>query len=274
LNQLKEQVMKIVILCVIFVGFNSYALPKIAVVDFDATKIRDGGNIISEQLSEYVVDELVNSGLFEVVEREKLHDIMREQGFSNSGMVEMSTAAQMGRLLGAKFLLTGKIISLNRQVKNFSGYGVNTKNAVYTISASIRIFNVESGSIEFSTKENSSYTINAGGGLSVEIDNVYQPLAEELGATLVTKLTSNPKFTNKSLKTNEPKNVKVIFYSVPEYADVEIDGVFYGNTGSEIEVTAGQHSVKISLSGYDDWEKKVMVKEGLNLTARLAESRH
>lgn len=48
--------------------------------------------------------------------------------------------------------------------------------------------------------------------------------------------------------------------SAPDGADVEIDGIFEGNCTLETRLEAGVHAVKVSLPGYEVWEKKVRVR--------------
>jgi hypothetical protein len=50
--------------------------------------------------------------------------------------------------------------------------------------------------------------------------------------------------------------------STPPGADVEIDGSFVGNTPSSVGIAAGDHTVKVSKSGYKPWEKKIKVSSG------------
>ena len=57
--------------------------------------------------------------------------------------------------------------------------------------------------------------------------------------------------------------------SEPEKASVEIDGVFYGNTGDEIAIAPGLHQIQVSLPGYEVWNKKVMVREGTSFHVPL-----
>lgn len=262
---------KITLLGFIFASQLVLALPKIAVVDFDTSSMKYDGQIIATQLSEYIVDELVNLGQFDVIEREKMQTIMRELGFSSSGMVDMNGAAQMGRLLGAKYLLTGKVIALNKSMKRFKGYGVDTNNAIYTLSASIRIFDTEKGSIVFSNRAKSSTTINEGGGLQIHVDNVYEPLADEMSVELIGNLKDSP-FINPPKADTQKKVtfVQVQFDSTPINADVEIDGIFYGNTGSKLKVPEGLHQVVISISGYSPWNKRVMLSNEGKINATLS----
>ena len=97
---------------------------RIAVMPFNLGQIKrwwgwdwDPGEGISDML----VTELVNSGRFSVVERERLDEVLQEQNLTIEGVVDAATAARIGKILGVQlfvfgtvteFSLTSKIISL------------------------------------------------------------------------------------------------------------------------------------------------------------------
>lgn len=49
------------------------------------------------------------------------------------------------------------------------------------------------------------------------------------------------------------------FSSLPEGAEIEIDGVFIGTTPRTKNVNAGQHRIKISKAGFKTWERTVEI---------------
>lgn len=58
--------------------------------------------------------------------------------------------------------------------------------------------------------------------------------------------------------------------STPAGADVEVDGSFMGNTPSQLELASGDHTIKLSKSGFRAWERKLKVSGGsINLNAEL-----
>lgn len=232
------------------------AAPKIAVVDFDTNQY--SAQLAGAQLADYIVDELVNTGLFEVVEREKLASVMREIGFSQSGMVDPSGASQMGRLLGARYILTGRVISMGAEEKAFSGYGIHTSNTVLTLNVSVRIVNGETGSVDFSGRTTTQRTINQAGGLSVRSTNAYDGLAEDAAVKVVAEIVKSGRFDTASGSGSAPARMKLVEVAVessPPGGDVEVDGIFYGNAGGTLRLPEGLHLVKVSLSRHQPWEK-------------------
>lgn len=245
------------------------AAPRIAVVDFDTNQY--SAQLAGAQLADYVVDELVNTGLFDVVEREKLQSIATELGFSGSGMVDPSSAAQMGRLLGAKYLLTGRVISLGAEEKSFGGYGINTRSTILSLAVSVRVVDTETGSVAFSTRTTTNRTINETQALAVRSSTAYNALSEQAAMEAVTGIVKSGRFASAGDgKTEALMLVVVDVQSSPPNADVEVDGVFYGNAGGPLTLPSGLRSVRVSLAGHSVWEKKVMISAGTRITATLA----
>jgi len=58
---------------------------------------------------------------------------------------------------------------------------------------------------------------------------------------------------------------KLSIASVPDGADIEVDGAFSGNTPSDLEIPAGDHAIAVKKSGYKSWERKLKVVAGSNV---------
>jgi hypothetical protein len=54
--------------------------------------------------------------------------------------------------------------------------------------------------------------------------------------------------------------------SVPDGADIRVDGKFVGNTPSSIRLVPGDHKVTIEKSGFKPWERTVSVSPGATVT--------
>jgi hypothetical protein len=50
--------------------------------------------------------------------------------------------------------------------------------------------------------------------------------------------------------------------SSPSGADIEIDGIFVGNTPSSLAIATGQHTLRVSKSGYKQWERTLRSSTG------------
>lgn len=62
-----------------------------------------------------------------------------------------------------------------------------------------------------------------------------------------------------------PTTAKLSVTSTPDGADIEMDGSFVGNTPSDIDVLAGEHTVTVKRNGFQTWEKKLKVSSGSNV---------
>ena len=66
---------------------------------------------------------LVNSGRFDVIAGTQRDNILREQGFSNSDLVDPSQASRVGRMLSAKYVISGTCQSVTTEKKSTGGFG-------------------------------------------------------------------------------------------------------------------------------------------------------
>jgi hypothetical protein len=238
-------------------------LPSIAVADFTS----DLRTTLTHGLPDILSDALVNSKRFDVYEREKLNTIMREQSFQASGFADPQTAVAMGKIAGVRYILTGQIIDYGRETRDFTGYGVHTRTTFYRLKAGIKILEVKTGKVLFSRNDSAEEKVDEGQSTWNSDTTMDTKLAEEVAAKLVKALLDDDSFKTPADSAGALIPVKIT--SVPENADVEVDGVFYGNAGGEIKIPAGLHLVTVSLTGYENWSKKVLVKEGLTFNVAL-----
>ncbi|MDO9287657.1 MAG: FlgO family outer membrane protein [Thermodesulfovibrionales bacterium] len=83
---------------------------KIAVLDFqlqgEGYETSDMGKIVAE----WLITALVKEGRFDVIERMLLKKVLDEQRLGVSGIIDESSASKLGRVLGAKIVITGSIM--------------------------------------------------------------------------------------------------------------------------------------------------------------------
>jgi len=84
---------------------------------------------------ELLTSRLLSAGTFRLVERAQLETVMKEQKLGLSGAIESATAAQVGKLAGARLAVQGNVIRVGR-VYQISSKLVDTESAEI-ISASI-----------------------------------------------------------------------------------------------------------------------------------------
>jgi curli biogenesis system outer membrane secretion channel CsgG len=97
---------------------------RIAVLPFsDKTKHRNTHAKIGDQALDIATTLLVNTDRFDVVERERLNDLLKEQQLV--GIVDPETAAKAGQVLGAQYIFTGAITDFEvKRTKSGFNFGL------------------------------------------------------------------------------------------------------------------------------------------------------
>jgi curli biogenesis system outer membrane secretion channel CsgG len=73
---------------------------------------------IGKGIADLIVEKLVQSGQYSVIERKALDKIMAEQNFSNSDRADPTSAAKLGRILGVDAIIMGSITQFGRDDKS------------------------------------------------------------------------------------------------------------------------------------------------------------
>jgi curli biogenesis system outer membrane secretion channel CsgG len=76
---------------------------KIAVVDFQ------GPDRSGSQIASMLQSALVNSQFYDIIERDKIQQVLAEQKLGMSGVVDDATAAEVGKLLGVDAMIFGEV---------------------------------------------------------------------------------------------------------------------------------------------------------------------
>lgn len=86
-------------------------LPTIAVSDFEGFLLGEAGNSgpVGKAVSTMLITELSQRPGLRVIERYRLQELLTEQKLSLSGRVDAATAAQVGRMVGAQYLVFGQV---------------------------------------------------------------------------------------------------------------------------------------------------------------------
>ena len=125
---------------------------RLAIVGFnDATSRNFLGNGGSQNMSYLkVISESLANVLqrdFNLVEREKVELIFKEQRLVEKNKLDPATAAQLGTMTGAEYLLTGTVTELNRDERVFKGYGIERKTIICRMAVSYRLLHTSTGEV-------------------------------------------------------------------------------------------------------------------------------
>lgn len=142
--------------------------PTIAVLDFEFGSIQQwwsGNEDIGKGIADMLIDELVNDGSFRLIERKRLDAIVAEQNLSASERADPSakTVAEIGKLLGVRYLVVGSVTKFGSENSSRSigggaigrRYGVGslgTSKGKASVAITTRIVDTSTGEIMASAK--------------------------------------------------------------------------------------------------------------------------
>jgi len=107
------------------------------------------------ELSGMLSNELAGTEKFRVVERSKLETVLREQDLGASGRVRQGTAAQIGKLTGAQYLVLGTVSAYEEKTQgtgggiSIGGFSVGGRSDEAYIAVDLRVVNATTGEIDF-----------------------------------------------------------------------------------------------------------------------------
>jgi TolB-like protein len=114
-----------------------FSKTKIAVLDFQLQgedfDNKDMGTIVAE----WFITAMVREGRFDVVERRMLEKILGEQKLAMSGVVDATSATQIGKLLGVKVIITGSVMKL-RDVTEINARIIDVESASIIAAENIK----------------------------------------------------------------------------------------------------------------------------------------
>jgi curli biogenesis system outer membrane secretion channel CsgG len=123
-------------------------------------------------LSAMLTNELASTEKFKVVERAKLGHVLNEQDLGASGRVAKSTAAKIGKLTGARYLVMGTVSAYTENASggggglNFKGFSVGGKKNDAYMAVDLRVVDTTTGEVSFTRTveaRSSSYGIHGSG---------------------------------------------------------------------------------------------------------------
>lgn len=89
----------------------------LAVLPFNNNSKTNELNYLQNSLSELLTNSLVNYEIFKLVEREKIDAVFKELALQKTGIIDEKTAAQIGKLLGTKYILLGSFIRIGNTIR-------------------------------------------------------------------------------------------------------------------------------------------------------------
>ncbi|MCX7828238.1 MAG: CsgG/HfaB family protein [Thermanaerothrix sp.] len=143
------------------------AKTRVAVLSFQDNS---GAGAPAGAIADMMTTELFNTGLFSVVERSRLDQVAAEQRMSAQGLMDPTAAVQMGKMLGADYLITGSVTQYKYEASGgviplpfagFSGVAVGSETAYVTLD--VRLINAATGEIVLTAKSEGAANQTQGG---------------------------------------------------------------------------------------------------------------
>lgn len=218
------------------------AKPRVAVLEFLDKSHHYSWYQAGAAAQDMMVTELVKSGAYRVVDRERLKALMQEKSLSLSGDVDPKTAVKAGKLLGVEYLIVGSVTELGVSDRNVSSPGmfgipsVRVRSQKMDAALDARAISTTTGEIVWadskhdSTSDSSVYVAGAGGGVEdrQKLDRVLRPIVSKLASSL----------SDKKLETTGLGGAGDSSGISGKIAKAE-GGTFYLNVGSEAGVKEG-----------------------------------
>jgi len=131
--------------------------PRIAVMPFDDGSVKNRWWSNSWEVGSGVADELVTGLIktekFRLIEREQLDNILREQNLGVAGRIDPNTAARIGKILGAQYLVMGKVTEFTTDSKNGGaasgpgGFGLSVSSNYARVAIDARLVDASTAEI-------------------------------------------------------------------------------------------------------------------------------
>jgi TolB-like protein len=90
---------------------------RLAIIYFDNSGGDPSMDKLKKGLADMLITDLSNVNMLDIVERDKLEALLKEQKLSNSKEFDPKTAAKVGKLLGAQVILTGGYFEMMRSLR-------------------------------------------------------------------------------------------------------------------------------------------------------------
>ncbi|HEY7817070.1 MAG TPA: CsgG/HfaB family protein [Vicinamibacteria bacterium] len=185
---------------------------------------------------------------FSVIEREKLDMVLKEQGLGASGALDQQTAAQVGKVLGIKYIITGGIdkFAINTTKGGFGGIGGSYTKAEATINLRL----IDTTTAERVAAVTADGDVKKGGGFA-------------MGASLSRE--DEWGIASEAIE-KASMNVVTLFAAHKSLAKLEAGGTMAGAEGKIIKVEGGKAWINMGeMSGLKAGDKFTVISVGEEL---------
>jgi curli biogenesis system outer membrane secretion channel CsgG len=128
--------------------------PRIGVLRFtNNTSAGWWSGSMGHELQDMLASELASTKAFQVLERKEINAVLGEQNLGASGRVDPATRAKIGKLKGAKYLVSGTVSAFEHNTSGsgggigIMGFSIGGKKDKAYMAVDLKVIDVESGEI-------------------------------------------------------------------------------------------------------------------------------
>jgi len=206
-----------------------------------------------------------------------------------------ANALSLARAMGADAMLLASLSSYQPSSSDFKGQGIESKATTWTLTVTYRLTGVGTGLVYGAGIAQQSSIVRETPGLKQEVnplDGLIQRCGAQVAQDASTKAATSAAFAAAASPSSgvviravmQDLRVPGIFLDqsngqyvvsrtdydlAPVAATVEVDGFVIGQHGQPLDMTPGPHKVRVSGSGFEPWERNVLVKSGMQLEVGL-----
>ncbi len=208
----------------------------VAILELDANGItKSEGKALTDRLS----NEVFNVGIYEVMERDKVSQILNEMEFQLSGCTSNECAIEIGKLVGVNKMIAGSISKIGE---------------FYTVS--VRLMDVESGKIEATAIEDIK------GSLGDVLTKAMPAIAQQISGVEKSEYVIEKEFSAINIITK------------PAAAEIFLNGNYKGVSPLQIKIEPEyKHRLTIKKSGYEEWTDSYLLNTNQKLNLNIALSK-
>ena len=148
---------------------------SVAVMDFgthpDAVPIDINIFNAGKAASEYVIDGLVKSNKFDVMDRFMVEDKIKAEHLNTTGIIDSDTARRIGKILGAKYIIYGNVNDVTLSDVGTSIIGTGATICTVKSHLILRMMNVETGDIICAAKGEGKSKSGKSSVILIEVGN-------------------------------------------------------------------------------------------------------
>ncbi len=147
---------------VVFYPQITNASPRIGIIEFK-NETKYSYSDLSQNVEDLLINELVNTGKFDVVERAQMDKMLHEQRQGATGIIDPSKAAEFGKINGIQYLVYGRVVNATLSNSGFAFGGIALAQANVKVNIVVRVINTTTGSIAIASSATGSVTVSKGG---------------------------------------------------------------------------------------------------------------